>query len=56
VTRNVSDFVPDEPFALGIEVQSLYAFLPNQWTLDADVVVDVLGDSERERVRPPQGA
>jgi hypothetical protein len=54
VTRNISDFAPDELFAIGIEVQSLDAFLLNQWTLDADVVLDVLGEMERDRVRPPR--
>ncbi len=54
VTRNISDFAPDELFAIGIEVQSLDAFLLNQWTLDADVVLDVLGEMERDRLRPPR--
>lgn len=54
VTRNISDFAPDELFALGIEVQSLDAFLLNQWTLDAEVVLDVLGEMERDRVQPPR--
>lgn len=54
VTRNVSDFAPDELFALGIEVQSLDAFLLNQWTLDAEVVLDVLEEMERDRLRPPR--
>jgi PIN domain len=38
VTRNVSDFAPDALFALEIEVQSLDAFLLNQWTLDHETV------------------
>lgn len=54
VTRNISDFAPDELFALGIEVQSLDAFLLNQWTLDAEVVLDVLEEMERDRLRPPR--
>lgn len=54
VTRNISDFGPDELFAIGIEVQSLDAFLLNQWTLDAEVVLDVLGEMERDRLRPPR--
>lgn len=54
VTRNVSDFAPDQLFALGIEVQSLDAFLLNQWTLDDDVVLVVLGEMEHDRVRPPR--
>ena len=54
VTRNISDFAPEELFALGIEVQSLDAFLLNQWTLDADVVLDVLGEMERDRIRSPR--
>jgi hypothetical protein len=54
VTRNISDFAPEDMFALGIEVQSLDAFLLNQWTLDADVVIDVLGEMERDRVRSPR--
>ena len=54
VTRNIADFAPDELFALGIEVQSLDAFLLNQWTLDADVVRDVLQEMERDRLRPPR--
>jgi len=54
VTRNVSDFAAEQMFALGIEVQSLDAFLLNQWTLDADVVLDVLGEMERDRLRPPR--
>jgi hypothetical protein len=54
VTRNISDFAPEEMFALGIEVQSLDAFLLNQWTLDAEVVLDVLEEMERDRLRPPR--
>lgn len=54
VTCNVSDFAPEELFALGIEVQSLDAFLLNHWTLDSDVVLDVLGEMERDRTRPPR--
>jgi len=54
VTRNISDFAPDELFSLGIEVQSLDSFLLNQWTLDPDVVVDVLSEMERDRLRSPR--
>ena len=54
VTRNISDFPPDELFAIGIEVQSLDAFLLNQWTLDVEVVLDVLEEMERDRLRPPR--
>jgi hypothetical protein len=54
VTRNSSDFAPDDVFALGIEVQSLDAFLLNQWTLDPEVVLDVLEEMESDRERPPR--
>lgn len=54
VTRNVSDFAAEQMFTLGIEVQSLDAFLLNQWTLDAEVVLDVLEEMERDRLRPPR--
>jgi hypothetical protein len=54
VTKNTSDFAPDELFAIGIEVQSLDSFLVNQWTLEPDVVLDVLQEMERDRLRPPR--
>ena len=54
VTRNISDFAPDELFAIGIEVQSLDAFLLNQWTLDPEVVLEVLDEMESDRLRPPR--
>ena len=54
VTRNISDFAADELFSLGIEVQSLDSFLLNQWTLDTEVVLDVLSEMERDRLRPPR--
>jgi hypothetical protein len=54
VTRNVSDFAPADLFELGIEVQSLDAFLLNQWTLDPDVVRDTFREMEEDRTRPPR--
>lgn len=54
VTRNVSDFAPADLFELGIEVQSLDAFLVNQWTLDPQVVLDALREMEEDRTRPPR--
>jgi hypothetical protein len=54
VTRNVSDFAPTDLFELGIEVQSLDAFLLNQWTLDAEVVRDAFREMEEDRTRPPR--
>lgn len=54
VTRNVSDFAPGDLFELGIEVQSLDAFLANQWTLDPEVVLDALQEMEQDRTRPPR--
>lgn len=54
VTRNVSDFAPADLFEHGIEVQSLDAFLVNQWTLDPEVVRDALREMEEDRTRPPR--
>ncbi len=54
VTRNVSDFAPADLFELGIEVQSLDAFLVSQWTLDRAVVLDALREMEEDRTRPPR--
>jgi hypothetical protein len=54
VTRNVSDFAPADLFELGIEVQSLDAFLLNQWTLDSEVVRDAFREMEEDRTRPPR--
>jgi predicted nucleic acid-binding protein len=54
VTRNVSDFAPADLFELGIEVQSLDAFLVNQWTLDPEVVGDAFREMEEDRTRPPR--
>jgi hypothetical protein len=38
----------------GSRVLSLDAFLLSQWTLDAEVVCDVLAEMERDRLRPPR--
>ena len=54
VTRNISDFAPDNLFSFGIEVQSLDSFLLNQWSLDSEVVLDVLSEMERDRLRSPR--
>lgn len=54
VTRNIDDFAPFELLDLGIEVQSLDAFLLNQWTLDEAVVLDAFREMERDRNRPPR--
>jgi predicted nucleic acid-binding protein len=54
VTRNVRDFAPSELIGLGIEVQSLDAFLRNQWSLDTDALTDVLQQMEEDRTRPPK--
>lgn len=54
ITRNLGDFAPEELFELGIEVQSLDAFMLNQWTLDPDVVLDVLREMGRDRARSPR--
>jgi len=54
VTRNVRDFAPSELIGLGIEVQSLDAFLLNQWSLDPDTVAAVLRQMEEDRTRPPK--
>jgi predicted nucleic acid-binding protein len=54
VTRNVRDFAPNELLEIGVEVQSLDAFVLNQWTLDIDVVLDALAEMERDRTRPPR--
>ncbi len=54
VTRNVRDFAASDLIELGIEVQSLDAFLLNQWSLDADVVAEVIGEMEQDRTRPPK--
>lgn len=54
VTRNVRDFAPNEVIGRGIEVQSLDAFLLNQWSLDADALVGVLDEMEEDRTRPPK--
>lgn len=54
VTRNVRDFAPSELIGLGIEVQSLDAFLLNQWSLDPDALADVLQQMEEDRTRPPE--
>ena len=54
VTRNVSDFAPSDLFELGIEVQSLDAFLVNRWSLDSEVVLDALHEMEQDRTRPPR--
>lgn len=54
VTRNVSDFAPADLTELGIEVQSLDAFLVNQWTLDPEVVGDAFREMEEDRTRPPR--
>lgn len=54
VTRNVRDFAPHELIGLGIEVQSLDAFLLNQWSLDVDTLASVLREMEEDRNRPPK--
>lgn len=54
VTRNVRDFAPTQLIGLGIEVQSLDAFLRNQWSLDQDALTDVLQQMEEDRTRPPK--
>lgn len=35
-------------------MQSLDAFLLNQWSLDADAVAEVIGEMEQDRTRPPK--
>jgi len=52
--RNVRDFAPTQLIGLGIEVQSLDAFLRNQWSLDQDALTDVLQQMEEDRTRPPK--
>lgn len=54
VTRNVRDFAPSQLIGLGIEVQSLDAFLLNQWSLDPDTVAAVLDQMGEDRTRPPK--
>lgn len=54
VTRNRGDFAPDDLAELGIEVQSLDAFLVNQWSLDPTTVVAVLDEMAEDRRRPPK--
>lgn len=53
VTNDLNDF-PAAPLSrVGLEVQSLDAFLLNQWTLDTNAVVDALRELEEDLRRPP---
>ncbi len=53
VTNNVDDIPGDVVAVLNIEVQSLDAFLLNQWTLDATTVRQVFAELGDDLRRPP---
>lgn len=53
VTNNLDDFPWDAVRSLSIDVQSLDAFLLNQWTLDPEAVREVFSELEMDLREPP---
>lgn len=53
VTNNLDDFPAGAVAALAIEIQSLDAFLLNQWSLDPAAVREVLAEIEQDLRQPP---